>query len=174
MRSTKAPQKTEKPRWKLPCYTHPGSLSHPREGNGSFPPTIRFSGHGIENRGVINPTRSGIVWESYGYFWGMRWKDIDVSKNSGTPKSSILIGFSIINYPFWGNYHYFWEHPYHQYFTHFGKLNIASCSFISLVTFWRMFLALGTIVETVCFFPGTKIDIISWNHFNDPSDCIID
>ena len=25
-----------------------------------------------------------------------------VSKNSGTPKLSILIGFSIINYPFWG------------------------------------------------------------------------
>ena len=27
---------------------------------------------------------------------------IGVSKNSGTPKSSILIGFSIINHPFWG------------------------------------------------------------------------
>ena len=26
----------------------------------------------------------------------------DVSENSGTPKSSILIGFSIINNPFWG------------------------------------------------------------------------
>ena len=25
-----------------------------------------------------------------------------VSKNNGTPKSSILIGFSIIHYPFWG------------------------------------------------------------------------
>ena len=25
-----------------------------------------------------------------------------VSKNKGTPKSSILIGFSIINHPFWG------------------------------------------------------------------------
>ena len=25
-----------------------------------------------------------------------------VSKNTGTPKSSILIGFSIINHPFWG------------------------------------------------------------------------
>ena len=29
-------------------------------------------------------------------------KNMDVSKNSGTPKSSILIGFSIINHPFWG------------------------------------------------------------------------
>jgi len=27
---------------------------------------------------------------------------MDVSKNSGTPKSSMLIGFSIINHPFWG------------------------------------------------------------------------
>ena len=27
---------------------------------------------------------------------------IGVSKHSGTPKSSILIGFSIINHPFWG------------------------------------------------------------------------
>ena len=29
-------------------------------------------------------------------------KSMDVSKNNGTPKSSILIGFSIINHPFWG------------------------------------------------------------------------
>ena len=28
--------------------------------------------------------------------------DLGVSKNNGTPKSSILIGFSIINHPFWG------------------------------------------------------------------------
>jgi len=27
--------------------------------------------------------------------------NMDVSENSGTPKSSILIGFSIINHPFW-------------------------------------------------------------------------
>ena len=27
---------------------------------------------------------------------------MDVSENSGTPKSSILTGFSIINHPFWG------------------------------------------------------------------------
>ena len=28
--------------------------------------------------------------------------NMGVSKNRGTPKSSILIGFSIINHPFWG------------------------------------------------------------------------
>ena len=31
------------------------------------------------------------------------WLQLDVSENSGfPPKSSILIGFSIINHPFWG------------------------------------------------------------------------
>ena len=36
-----------------------------------------------------------------------------VSENSGTPKSSILIGFSIINHPFWGT-SIFWKHPYRK------------------------------------------------------------
>ena len=27
---------------------------------------------------------------------------MDVSENSGTPKSSIYIGLSIVNHPFWG------------------------------------------------------------------------
>ena len=31
-----------------------------------------------------------------------KWKYMGVSKNRGTPKSSNLIGFSIINHPFWG------------------------------------------------------------------------
>ena len=35
-------------------------------------------------------------------------KHVGVSKNSGTPKSSILIGFSLINHPFWGKTPYFW------------------------------------------------------------------
>ena len=35
---------------------------------------------------------------------GSKFKIVDmgVSKNGGIPKSSILIGFSIINHPFWG------------------------------------------------------------------------
>ena len=36
---------------------------------------------------------------------------VDVSENSGTPKSSILTGFSTINHPFWGVSPYFWKHP---------------------------------------------------------------
>ena len=43
-------------------------------------------------------------------------EQMGVSKNRGTPKSSILIGFSIINYPFWGTTIFgntqisFWDH----------------------------------------------------------------
>ena len=44
-----------------------------------------------------------------------------VSKNSGTPKSSILIGFSLINHPFWGTT------------TIFGKSQIV---YLNLPTFW--------------------------------------
>ena len=37
---------------------------------------------------------------------------MDISENSGTSKSSILIGFSIIlNHPFWGCFPIFWKHP---------------------------------------------------------------
>ena len=34
--------------------------------------------------------------------WNKEWLDMGVSENRGTPKSSILIGISIINHPFWG------------------------------------------------------------------------
>ena len=43
-------------------------------------------------------------WKKYKWY-------VDVSKNRGTPKPSILIGFSIINHPFWGFSPYFWKHP---------------------------------------------------------------
>ena len=44
----------------------------------------------------------------------LRWlvNHMDVSKNRGTPKSSILIGVSLINHPFWGFSPYFWKHPH--------------------------------------------------------------
>ena len=45
--------------------------------------------------------------QSWKHLWLLLKKPLspnymDVSENSGTPKSSILIGFSIINHPFWG------------------------------------------------------------------------
>ena len=36
---------------------------------------------------------------------------MDVSQNSGTPKSSILIGLSVLNHPFWGTVPLFLEIP---------------------------------------------------------------
>ena len=53
-----------------------------------------------------------VIWEYDDRCLGIyTYHHMDVSKNSGTPKSSISIRFSIINHPFWG-YLYFWKHPY--------------------------------------------------------------
>ena len=59
--------------------------------------------------GFRNPAktvlRTGEVWALFydpilvRMIW---WLYMNVSENSGTPKSSILIGFSIIDHPFWG------------------------------------------------------------------------
>ena len=44
-------------------------------------------------------------------------------KNRGkTPKSSILIGFSLINHAFWGFSPYFWKHPYGDQVYSFGMV----------------------------------------------------
>ena len=50
-----------------------------------------------------------ILWQR-GWLWKRCWTGhgallcvyMGVSENNGTPKSSTLIGFSIINHPFWG------------------------------------------------------------------------
>ena len=52
--------------------------------------------------------QSNISWLEMPFF---AERNMGVSENRGTPKSSILIGFSIINHPFFG-YLYFWKHPY--------------------------------------------------------------
>ena len=43
-----------------------------------------------------------IFWASFAIYRHGQRVHMDVSKNSGIPKSSILMGFSIINHPFWG------------------------------------------------------------------------
>ena len=48
--------------------------------------------------------------------------DVSVSKNSGTPKSSVLIRFSIIYHPFWG-YPYFWKYPCKHFLLPLAKKN---------------------------------------------------
>ena len=60
------------------------------------------------------------------------WSNIDVSKNSGTPKSSILIGFSIINHPFWstsifGNPHIAVQQFHWRSFVEFRRWRLGWC-----------------------------------------------
>ena len=55
-------------------------------------------------------------------FLESRLDSLGVSKNSGTPKSSILIGFSIIKHPFWGT-------------TIFGNTHIVK---LLVVGFWQV------------------------------------
>ena len=55
------------------------------------------------------PQGSGWKFPKWKFFfssqnWGLFFH-MNVSKNSGTPKSSILIGLSLINHPFWGYHH---------------------------------------------------------------------
>ena len=56
-------------------------------------------------------TKKTLIHSMNGTFTYIWHEFMDVSENNGTPKSSILIGFSVINHPLWGT-PYFWKHPY--------------------------------------------------------------
>ena len=85
-------------------------------GNGRLDPAGRFSGATLcwfSGRYIIIPHNLCLVqWDSYlitcknsSLVWESVLetnKHMGVSENNGTPKSSILIGFSIIYHPFWG------------------------------------------------------------------------
>ena len=100
---------------KISCFImlHPGTLISPPQRRGPFkggatrPRTLHLQIWDGEDLKTLTQTEKKIV------FRAMRTllKDpsasetalyMGVSKNRGTPKSSILIGFSIINHPFWG------------------------------------------------------------------------
>ena len=53
---------------------------------------------------------------------------LDVSENSGTPKSSILIGLSSINHPFWGTPIFGNTHLGHQHFSAKGAVGQAAAA----------------------------------------------
>ena len=53
------------------------------------------------NIGIWSKVSSTIVYTVYCTYI-CKCEQMGVSENGGTPKSSILIGFSIINHPFWG------------------------------------------------------------------------
>ena len=53
-----------------------------------------------------------ILWCQTGLrFFLSSHKGVEPKIMGKPPKSSILIGFSIINHPFWGVSPYFWKHP---------------------------------------------------------------
>ena len=54
------------------------------------------------------------VWSTW-TFWVYIYIYVGVSKNNGTPKPSILIGFSTINHPFWGTPIFGNTHVYNYY-----------------------------------------------------------
>ena len=74
-------------------------------GDGHFV-VIAYQRGGLEGnlRGLLdNPRQSQLNVEGLRHKSTAKWNEqMDVSENSGTPKLSILIGFSIINHPFWG------------------------------------------------------------------------
>ena len=82
------------------CFSH---RSH--DGFGTDPPRVVRNGFQLVSRrqlrSVVMGAWSPIEMEVYIF---QRALSMDVSENSGLkpPKSSILIGFSIINHPFWG------------------------------------------------------------------------
>ena len=90
-------------------------------------PSIPFLGNFTSRCAIYSPPPGGGTWAIY-LFWRrsicMNKKQhrpamvyLGVSKNRGTPKSSILIGFSIINHPFWGTPIYgniFWLKHLHE------------------------------------------------------------
>ena len=68
----------------------------------------------IDHSSVSQLTGHGVRWDSVPLKFLMEYVNLDVSKNRGIPKSSILIRFgTIINHPFWG-YTYFWKQPYYS------------------------------------------------------------
>ncbi len=78
---------------------------------GAFAPCARVPGQGFRKTSTTDSGESGwrdLRWTKEkdacngGNVWNLYETYMGVSKNSGTPKSSILIGFFIINHPFWG------------------------------------------------------------------------
>ena len=81
----------------------------------SFNP--RFHTKGMPRNSSKQPAVDGRMGgcpadETKEYSCNMQYIDLGVSKNNGTPKSSILIGFSIIfTIHLGGGSPYFWKHP---------------------------------------------------------------
>ena len=73
---------------------------------------------------------------------------MEASWNRGTPKSSILVGFSIKNQPFWGTSIYGNPHIYIHIYIHIHIHIITGSSLPRTSKVWRPFLRLGRLKKT--------------------------
>ena len=98
-----------------------------------------------------------------------------VSKNHGTPKSSILIGFSIINHPFWGPTPIFGNTRIHTDTVKFRQCELNTCFFSStrliemltvpaVPTRWFILLenSWKTVIENVMWFDIFDVMFTLW------------
>ena len=76
-------------------------------------------------------------------------KDMGVSKNNGTPKSSVLIGFSIINHPFWGTPIFGNTHMIYWYTMFFWSK--------PRVLFWKLVVARRSLPFRKAYFQGGTV-----------------
>ena len=75
------------------CFFGTHLFMHPKKSQNLPPFTFTNQGNGAAMESSIAQLDCALGWVCC---------HMGVSKNSGTPKSSILIGFSIINHPYWG------------------------------------------------------------------------
>ena len=87
---------------------------------------------------------------------GLKKNNMGVSKNRGIPKSSILIGISIINHPFWGT-PIFGNSHMHEYWYHLnsGKKQLLTLSLYGLPSLKLTFASL-------------HLEMDGWNTFSFP------
>ena len=101
----------------------------------AFPPR-RMQWNESWERNIISQYEDMVYLQTFGIYWKGRslYINMDVSKNSGTPKSSILIGFSIINHPFWGFSLLFLETPIYidSILPQFVSLSLSTCQPVML------------------------------------------
>ena len=98
--------------------------------------------HDFQTPGQMNgesPSSKEQTWTTQSPAWSKNFRRIymGVSKNMGTTKSSILIGFSTINHPFWGTPN-FWKHPYSRRFIYCKSLWLLKTHILMVQWKWNI------------------------------------
>ena len=107
-----------------------------------WPDILKYVGQKQHPKSTAIYPRSTAILYYQGFFWGIITTPIlqyiGVSKNSGTTKSSILIGFSPINHSFWGPY--VWKYPHQFLFCPFPFrcriIDYNPCGFSAFMSFY--------------------------------------